>query len=67
MKNWNPADVARRGLRLLEEHDTVRAAQLAEFNQELGRRLDALGRGEVVSPASSRARLQLKSEHRRKG
>jgi len=60
------SEVVREALRLLEEHDEARTAQLAEFNQELGRRLAALGRGESVDPAESRARLQRKSEKRRK-
>jgi antitoxin ParD1/3/4 len=60
------SEVVREALRLLEEHDAGRAAQLAAFNQELGRRLASLDRGEVVDPAAARARLQRKSEQRRK-
>jgi antitoxin ParD1/3/4 len=60
------SEVVREALRLLEEHDSARAAQLAEFNGELGRRLAALDRGEIVDPAEARARLQRKSEQRRK-
>jgi len=60
------SEVVREALRLLEEHDQARTAQLAEFNAELGRRLAALDRGEVVEPAQARARLQRKSEQRRK-
>jgi len=60
------SEVVREALRLLEEHDSARAAQLAEFNGELGRRLAALDRGETVDPATSRARLHRKSEERRK-
>jgi antitoxin ParD1/3/4 len=60
------SEVVREALRLLEEHDSARAAQLAEFNQELGRRLAAIDRGEVADPAAARARLQRKSEQRRK-
>ena len=60
------SEVVREALRLLEEHDSARAAQLAEFNGELGRRLAALDRGEIVDPAEERARLQRKSEQRRK-
>jgi|HubBroStandDraft_1064217.scaffolds.fasta_scaffold92550_3 antitoxin ParD1/3/4 len=60
------SEVVREALRLLEEHDSARAAQLTEFNQELGRRLAALDRGEVVDPAAARARVQRKSEQRRK-
>ena len=59
------SEVVREALRLLEEHDTARAAQLAEFNGELGRRLASLDRGESVDPAKTRARLQRKSEERR--
>jgi len=60
------SEVVREALRLLEQHDQARAAQLAEFNQELGRRLDSLDRGEHVDPAEARARLKRKSEARRK-
>lgn len=60
------SEVVREALRLLEEHDSARAAQLAEFNGELGRRLASLDRGETVDPAETRARLQRKSAARRK-
>jgi antitoxin ParD1/3/4 len=60
------SEVVREALRLLEEHDSARAAQLAEFNGELGRRLASLDRGETVDPAETRARLQRKSAERRK-
>jgi antitoxin ParD1/3/4 len=60
------SEVVREALRLLEEHDSARAAQLSEFNEELGRRLAALDRGEAIDPAAARARLQRKSEQRRK-
>jgi antitoxin ParD1/3/4 len=60
------SEVVREALRLLEEHDTARAAQLAEFNGELGRRLASLDRGEVVDPVEARARFQRKSVERRK-
>ena len=60
------SEVVREALRLLEEHDSARAARLTEFNEELGRRLAALDRGEVVDPSAVRARLQRKSEQRRK-
>ena len=35
------SEVVREALRLLEEHEQARAAQLGEFNKELGRRLHA--------------------------
>lgn len=60
------SEVVREALRLLEERDSARAAQLLGFNEELGRRLAGLDRGEVVDPAAARARLQRKSEQRRK-
>ena len=60
------SEVVREALRLLEEHDQARVAQLAEFNQELDRRLNSLNRGQRVDPAEARARLQRKSEARRK-
>lgn len=40
--------------------------QVAEFNDELARRLDSLDRGAYVDPADARARLQRKSAERRK-
>jgi antitoxin ParD1/3/4 len=60
------SEVIREALRLLEEHDQARAAQLAEFNRELGRRLASIDRGETVKSAEARARLQRKSAQRRK-
>jgi antitoxin ParD1/3/4 len=60
------SEVVREALRLLEEHDSARAAQLAEFNGELGRRLASLDRSETVNPAETRTRLQRKSDERRK-
>lgn len=60
------SEVVREALRLLEEHDSARAAQLAAFNGELGRRLASLNRGETVDPAEARAQLQRKSGERRK-
>lgn len=60
------SEVVREALRLLEQHDHARAAQLTEFNQELGRRLNSLDRREHVDPADARAKLKRKSEARRK-
>jgi antitoxin ParD1/3/4 len=60
------SEVVREALRLLEEHDSARAAQLAEFSGELGRRLASLDRGETVDPAAARARLKRTSGERRK-
>ncbi len=60
------SEVVREALRLLEDHEHARAQQLAEFNQELGRRLASLDRGEGVDPSKARSRLQRKSEERQK-
>jgi antitoxin ParD1/3/4 len=60
------SEVVREALRLLEEHDQARAAQLAGFNQELGRRLDTLDKGQHVSADEAKTRLRQKSEQRRK-
>ena len=60
------SEVVREALRLLEEHEQARAAQLGEFNKELGRRLAALDRGEHVDLDETRSRLQRKPEERRK-
>ena len=59
------SEVVREALRLLEEHDRTREAQLAAFNQELGARLASLDRGERVDPAAARGRLEQKSRERR--
>jgi antitoxin ParD1/3/4 len=59
------SEVVREALRLLDEHDRARAAQLEEFNRELGRRLASLDRGETVSPDEARLKLRRKSEERR--
>jgi antitoxin ParD1/3/4 len=59
------SEVVREALRLLEEHDHARAVRLAAFDQELGRRLDSLDRGQHVSPAEARLRLKRKSQQYR--
>ncbi len=60
------SEVIREALRLLEDHERARAAQLARFNQELGRRLASLDHGERVDPTEVRGRLERRSEERRK-
>ena len=60
------SEVIREALRLLEEQERARAVQLAEFNEELGRRLASLDRSERADPAEVRTRLQRRSEERRK-
>ncbi|MGH9581866.1 MAG: type II toxin-antitoxin system ParD family antitoxin [Bryobacteraceae bacterium] len=64
--SYNSAsEVVREALPMLEENDMARAGQIAEFNRELGRRLELLDQGQRVAPAEARARLQRKSEARR--
>lgn len=60
------SEVVREALRLLEDHEEARAAQLAKFNQELGRRMESLDRGERADPEEIRTHLRKKSEERRK-
>ena len=60
------SEVVREALRLLEERDQTRSAQLAAFNGELSGRLDSLDRGEHVVPAASRSRLEQRSHERRR-
>jgi antitoxin ParD1/3/4 len=60
------SEVVREALRLLEEHEQARAAQIAAFNKELTRRLTALDHGETVAASDVRSRLRRKSQSRRK-
>jgi antitoxin ParD1/3/4 len=60
------SEVVREALRLLEEYDRARSAQLAVFNQEIGVRLASLDRGESLDPVFVRERLERKSRERRK-
>ena len=60
------SEVVREALRLLEERDQHRTAQLTSFNKELTRRLASLDRGEHVEPAAARRRIEAKSKARRK-
>jgi antitoxin ParD1/3/4 len=59
------SEVIREALRLLEERDQARSAQLDAFNRELGARLDSLDRGERVDPKAAR-RLVLEGAQERK-
>ena len=60
------SEVVREALRLLEEHDRSRGAQIAAFNKELDHRLASLDRGERADPIAARRRIQTKSHARRK-
>ena len=60
------SDVVIEALRLLEEQDQTRSRQLAEFNEELGRRLASHDAGQCSNSEEARTRLREKSESRRK-
>jgi antitoxin ParD1/3/4 len=60
------SEVVREALRLLEEQDRARNAQIASFNHELCARLASLDRGERVEPEQARQRIEQKSRERRK-
>ena len=60
------SEVVREALRLLEDQDRARNAELAAFNEELGARLASLDRGEMVDPNVVRERLERKSRERRR-
>jgi antitoxin ParD1/3/4 len=60
------SEVIREALRLLEEHDRARSAQIAAFNRELAARLASLDRGEIVEPEAALERLNRKSREQRK-
>ena len=59
------SEVVREALRLLEEHEKVRAVQLAEFREEIDRRLASLDRGEGLDGATALAQLHHRSHARR--
>jgi antitoxin ParD1/3/4 len=59
------SEVVREALRLLEEHDQARTTRVAEFNRELGMRLESLDSGKQVSPSEARERLRRRSEQHR--
>jgi len=48
-------------LRLLEEHEQIRMAQLAEFREEIDRRLASLDRGEGLDGTTALAQLRQRS------
>jgi antitoxin ParD1/3/4 len=59
------SEVVREALRLLEEHEKIRIAQLAEFREEIDRRLASLDRGESIDGATALAQLRQRSHVRR--
>jgi antitoxin ParD1/3/4 len=61
------SEVVREALRLLEEHESARSAQIAAFNRELAARLSSLDRGQYVEPGAAREAIRRKSDERRSG
>ncbi len=59
------SEVVREALRLMEERDGERSAHLAIFHKKIAGRLVNLDRGESVSGAEARARIESKSQARR--
>ena len=59
------SEVVREALRLLEEYDNSRAAQLLAFNDEVGARLRSLEQGDIGDGREVRARLRRRSQQRR--
>jgi len=60
------SEVVREALRLLEQHDKARAAELEEFRSEVDRRLDSLDRGDAIEAETVFARIREKSQERRR-
>ena len=60
------SEVVREALRLLQNHEKVRAVQLEEFRSEVDRRLASLDRGEGLDGETVFAKLREKSELRRR-
>jgi antitoxin ParD1/3/4 len=60
------SEVVREALRLLQDHELSREAQLKAFNEELDRRIAALDRGEFVDAETIKAELAAKSRERRR-
>ncbi len=60
------SEVVREALRLMEERDQTRSAQLVTFHQELGQRIESLDHGEHTDPFSVRKRIEQKSRERKR-
>jgi len=59
------SEVVREALRLLEDHEKARAAQLEEFQSGLDRRLASLDRGKGVEGEEVFSQIRRKSKERR--
>lgn len=56
------SEVVREALRLMEERDQSREAQLVAFQQQLDERLQSLDQGKYADPAAVRRRIEQKSK-----
>lgn len=59
------SEVVREALRLMEERDQSRAAQLAAFQHQLNDRLESMDQGKYADPAAVRRRIEQKSKTQR--
>jgi len=60
------SEVVREALRLLEDHDKARSAQIKELRSEVDRRLASLDRGEGIDGNEVFRQMKRKSEVRRR-
>jgi antitoxin ParD1/3/4 len=60
------SEVVREALRLLEERDRMRSAQIDSFNRELGTRLESLDQGKIVEPRKAQEAMRARSQERRR-
>lgn len=60
------SEVLREALRLMEERDQLRQAELAVFQQRLNERLDSLNQGKHADPVDVRRRIEHKSQARKR-
>ena len=61
------SEVIREGLRLLDDHDRLREAQLGEVRKKILIGLDQLNRGEGIPGDQAYAQMRQKSAEFRKG
>lgn len=59
------SEVVREALRLMEDRDKARNAELVALNTQLTKRLRSLDLGKSVEPADAKARFMQKSAARR--
>ncbi len=60
------SEVVREALRLMEERDQTRTAELANFHHQLGQRINSLDRGQHIDPSTVRKRMEQRSRERKR-